>query len=240
MSRISLEVIGSPSLARGNAKVGKRIYTWSLPAGLTCPGKSALCERLCYAMRYRFATGRHMWQVLQNWLLSCGPLFVWWMVRKITASKCNAVRIHVAGDFYDAGYIGRWARVIRALPGVQFYAYTRSHAVPALRGPLRELSELRNMRLFYSVDREMSLPEDVPPAVRVAFLAEDADDEVPPTADLVFRDHGARRTRAMRMGGVLICPAENGIGAHVTCDECRLCLDPLSMKDPRRYRRIAA
>lgn len=36
------------------------------------------------------------------------------------------VRCHDAGDFYSAEYTEAWMRVMRAAPGVRFYAYTKS------------------------------------------------------------------------------------------------------------------
>lgn len=36
-------------LTRGNGKLGEGIRAWSLPAVETCPGRSDLCARVCYA-----------------------------------------------------------------------------------------------------------------------------------------------------------------------------------------------
>ena len=43
-------------LTRGNGKLGEAIHAFSLPAVSTCPGRSALCERHCYARHGRFRT----------------------------------------------------------------------------------------------------------------------------------------------------------------------------------------
>jgi hypothetical protein len=43
-------------LTRGNGKLGEGIHTWSLPAVETCPGRSDLCSRVCYARSGRFRT----------------------------------------------------------------------------------------------------------------------------------------------------------------------------------------
>lgn len=34
-------------LAMGNGKLGQSIYHFDLPAVFTCPGRSAVCERVC-------------------------------------------------------------------------------------------------------------------------------------------------------------------------------------------------
>ena len=43
-------------LTRGNGKLGEGIHAWSIPAIETCPGRSALCERVGYAREGRFRT----------------------------------------------------------------------------------------------------------------------------------------------------------------------------------------
>ncbi len=48
-------------LTRSNGKLGEGIHAWSLPAVETCPGHSALCERVCYAR-----TGRYRTQFMQD------------------------------------------------------------------------------------------------------------------------------------------------------------------------------
>lgn len=235
MARLPLPLVAvSALLAMGNSKLGPGIWVWSLPAALTCPGKTALCVRLCYALKYRFTTARYLWQVMQNWVLASTPLFTRWMIYRVQASKCKAVRIHASGDFFSAAYVRRWIAVARALPGVRFYAYTRSHAKHGMRRELYRLSELPNVRLFYSIDREMAVPSVVPPRVRLAYLMADREDLPPPEADLVFLDYKLRKTGRKYFNGVLGCPAET---VGITCTQCRLCIDPLGEKDPRSYKR---
>jgi hypothetical protein len=36
-------------LVRGNRKLGESVHSFSVPAVDTCPGRSAPCERACYA-----------------------------------------------------------------------------------------------------------------------------------------------------------------------------------------------
>jgi hypothetical protein len=43
-------------LARGNSKLGSAIHHFDLPAVRTCPGRSSVCEAVCYATRNRFRT----------------------------------------------------------------------------------------------------------------------------------------------------------------------------------------
>ncbi len=44
----------TPLLQHGNSKLGRAIHVWSIPAVDTCPGSTAVCRKLCYALRHRF------------------------------------------------------------------------------------------------------------------------------------------------------------------------------------------
>lgn len=38
-------------LRRANGKLGDRVFTWSLPPVITCPGATGRCKLACYAIR---------------------------------------------------------------------------------------------------------------------------------------------------------------------------------------------
>jgi len=61
-----------------------------------------------------------------------------------------------------------------------------------LREVLVMMSDLPNVRAWFSCDRHTQLPPVVPPNVRIAWLMMEHDD-LPPAADLVFRVHRLRR-----------------------------------------------
>jgi hypothetical protein len=210
---------------RGNTKVGDTIFTFSLPAALTCPGATPTCLSACYARRNRYRFGGVRARLLANWAASREPFFAETMIREITERQARVVRIHSSGDFYDLSYIRRWARIIDTCRWVSFYAYTRSWRLTGLRDAIEEhLAPLGNLRLWYSADRDTGLPEDLPPGVRVAWLQEDQDDPVPPGADLVFRVQRLRRRPARRIGLTLVCPTENGLtGDRTDCGRCGHC-----------------
>jgi hypothetical protein len=234
--RVSLLVLAAipPVVGHGNSKLGPSIYTWSLPAALTCPGRTSLCERLCYALKGRFVMARQLRQAIRNWIIACTPFFVWWMVSRLTKAKARVVRIHVSGDFFNAAYVRQWLRIAESLPQIQFFAYTRSWRVPAIRIALAEFSRLPNVALWYSEDSETGCPKLVPSEhrIRLAYLATHAGD-IPPSADLVFRDYPTRGLVQKRVGGALVCPAENGISGHVRCSSCAICYgDPAT--DPSK------
>jgi hypothetical protein len=210
-------------LTHGNAKLGEGIYAFSLPAVTTCPGSSGPCRRECYALRGHFPL---LARAFRYYLAATRALgFAARMVAEVHRRFVACVRIHVSGDFFSAAYVRAWLTIVRACPTVRFYAYTRSWRVPELAGPLAELSRCRNVRLWYSCDRDTGIPARVPRRVRLAWMQTSADD-LPPRADLVFRVVRLSRTVAKRMGLTLVCPVENVATGHRTdCGRCRLCIN---------------
>lgn len=210
-------------LTRGNGKLGEGIHAWSLPAIETCPGRSDLCSRVCYARSGRFRT-----RAMQSWLsanlaASQADDFVTRIVAEIHRRGIHTLRIHVSGDFYDAQYSLKWAAIARRCPRTTFYAYTRCWRVPTIAPTLRNLPRLPNFRLWYSCDAETGPPSEIPPGVRVAYLQTDRHEI--PKGDLVFRVRSLRGQPSVRHPLSVICPTEVAPprSSDVTCTSCRLC-----------------
>lgn len=217
-------------LRRGNTKLGKSIVHWSIPAGLTCPGKTALCAKLCYAARGHYHSPSIKKGQAGSHAESREPSFARSMSAEIRRTRPRTLRIHVAGDFEDTKAIADWTKVVKVSPETTFYAYTRSWRVPELLPALVRLSKLPNMHLWFSEDRETG-PSPKVKGVRVAYLVADAAGEadVPTRADLVFREHAPLSktplTVAKAINGVRVCPYEQGVirKAPITCERCKIC-----------------
>lgn len=213
-------------LQGGNTKLGVGIYSWSIPAGETCPGKSVLCSARCYAARGFF----HMPNVaafhVANDRFSRTPEFTPWMIGEVRNHNAKLVRVHVAGDFYDATYAAKWYEIAKACRQTTFFLYTRSWSELDIFPQLVAMSQLINVCLWFSTDREKG-PTPRVPGVRTAYMAiNDADAAtVPDDVDLVFRD--APRTPMKKANGVLVCPAENAVPGRMkhTCTSCGVCWD---------------
>jgi hypothetical protein len=101
------------------------------------------------------------------------------MIGEIRRRWVACVRIHVSEDFYSAEYVRKWAAVARACPATRFYAYTRSWRRPDIAAALAELSRCRNVRLWYSCDRDTGIPARVPrPKVPEDQASASADSEL--------------------------------------------------------------
>ena len=220
-------------LTQGNHKLGGRlIWSFSLPSGRsdTCVGMSDLCRRHCYARRLERIRPAMLARYEANHRLSLAPDFARRVRAFLVAHDVAVVRLHVGGDFHSRAYAGKWLRVMRRSPRVRFYFYTRAWRDGAIRTTLERMAALPNCRAWYLCDRETGVQSAVAPGVRLAWLSVTPDDEPPASASLVFRTRGLRRKEATHLGGVRVCPTEDGMPRTepITCERCQSCWQPLS------------
>ena len=118
-------------LVQGNSKLGRNlIWHFSMLAILTCPGRSALCENICYALGFLFKQSEK-WAKAR--MLMRNQLdFVFRVSVQIRANFVKVLRIHVAGDFDSVEYIRKWIEIAQKHKTVTFYGYTRSWQVSEL------------------------------------------------------------------------------------------------------------
>jgi hypothetical protein len=131
---------------KGNAKLSKEIYTFSLPAGFTCPA-AHLCASYADKQTGKITDGKNMSfrcfaasqeSIFPNvrtarWhnfdILAKVKTDSFAMASLILSSldkSAKIVRIHVSGDFFNATYFRAWAYVAMHRPNTCFYAYTKS------------------------------------------------------------------------------------------------------------------
>lgn len=129
---------------QGNAKLGKNIFTFSLPAGHSCPFANDCLSKAdkltgkltdgpntqfrCFAAsseavypNVRLARW-HNFDLLKK--LSTNEASN--LIIESLPKKANIVRIHVSGDFFNESYFLAWLQVAKLRPNVLFYAYTKS------------------------------------------------------------------------------------------------------------------
>lgn len=198
-------------LQQGNAKLGESIHTWSLPAVDTCPGRSSLCERECYATKGRFA-----FPVVKESLAWCLeqsklPAFADLMVDEIKTRGVMLVRVHVSGDFYDQTYALKWLTVMKRCRKTRFWWYSRSWRVPSIKPLLDRMANLSNCTGWMSSDAETGIPKG-----KVAYMQVSADD-LPENAGVVFRVRRLRKLDSLP----IVCPAETRKGGN--CGGCQRC-----------------
>ena len=133
------------SFQKGNAKLGKTIYTFSLPSGFTCPGaKDCLSKanRLTGKIQDGPDTQFRCFSASQEALYPAVRISRWNNFELVTKAiadnslvnliissipkKATIIRIHVAGDFFNQSYFDAWLEVARQRTNIIFYAYTKS------------------------------------------------------------------------------------------------------------------
>jgi hypothetical protein len=215
-------------LVRGNRKLGESIHGWSISAVDTCPGRSALCARHCYARSGHFHLPSVQERLQQNLDAALAKGFEHRVAREVRRRRIHTLRIHVAGDFFSPEYTRKWLRIARRCATTTFYAYTRSWRVPELAPVLAELAALPNVRLWYSADQETGVPAERPPGVEVAYLQTEPGEEIPAGVGVIFRLRHLRHERRGRIGLAVVCPTETGLprAAEHTCTSCGRCFQP--------------
>lgn len=210
----------TPLLQQGNSKLGSAIHVWSIPAVDTCPGSTAICRSVCYATRHRFRFDSVKRRLAWNLKQSRRSDFVERMIAEIRSRGALVLRLHVAGDFYDAEYIRKWSAIVKRSPRARFFGYTRSWLAGPMSVALEELARCSAIRLWYSVDDESGIPTNLPPGVRLAYL-QTHPDRLPRSVDLIFRTHALRRLPELP----IVCDHETVSGRRlgVTCGSCGKC-----------------
>ena len=211
-------------LVAGNDKLGGSVFHFDIPPVTTCPGRSALCESLCYCTRGRYRFPQVIDRLKWCFEQSKQDDFTSRMTDEIYRKGCLAVRIHVSGDCYSPGYARKWIEIVTNSPHCSFWLYTRSYRIPAIAEVLAELATLPNMAVWYSADNETGYPERVPEGIRVAWLMDS--DEEPDQADLIFLNHPLRYMDDDRIKLDLVCPTETKAGKDrgTSCSTCGYCL----------------
>jgi hypothetical protein len=148
--------------AEGNSKLGKHIWAFSLPRVTTCPGRSDWCNKNCYMEKVEKLYPTTLPAYERNYQETLKADFPDKAIEELTRRdknlKYRLVRVHVDGDFYNAEYIRKWIRIVKALPDFQFYAYTKSWRVAKLLPVLNELRRLPNMIMRASTDESTQKP----------------------------------------------------------------------------------
>lgn len=197
-------------LTKGNAKLGRGIFHFDLPAGpeFSCPGASEWCRVNCYARKGHFLFANVQDKYARNWEAAQD-------LNGLAAALCaelanlpagTVVRLHTSGDFFSADYILMWRGLAQIFSGIRFYAYTHSWSRLDLLLALEELRAEPNVKLWASEDPSTG---PAPDGWRVAK---------------VFSSFG-------ESSGYASCPEQTG--RKPNCASCGLCFADRLRSDAR-------
>ena len=133
------------SFQKGNAKLGKQIFTFSIVSGYTCPfAKDCLAkvDRISGKLTDGPHTQFRCFSASQEALFPAVRKSRWDNFEKIKNAiknntlvelimnsipkKATVIRVHVAGDFFNQAYFNAWMEVAKKRTDIIFYAYTKS------------------------------------------------------------------------------------------------------------------
>lgn len=133
--------------SKGNAKLAKNVYTFSLLAGHSCPfardclakaieqsGKRVLrdgaqAEFRCFSasaeVQYdnTYKARKHNFDLVRQ---AKTKAKIRDLILSSLPKRARIIRIHVSGDFYSQAYFDAWIEVAKTRSDVHFYAYTKS------------------------------------------------------------------------------------------------------------------
>jgi Gene product 88 len=208
-----------PLLTLGNGKLGQSIHVWSIPAVRTCPGSTLTCRMVCYAESGNYTSPSVKASLRRRYRQSLCQDFAPRMVAEIQSRGCLVVRVHGAGDYYSRAYAEKWLAIMKALPRVRFYFYTRSWRIADISPVLEQMALLPNCRCWYSTDRDTGTPDPVPPRVRLAYLQVEPSEDTGP-AKLVFLTAPLRK-EASRLSLPVFCDEQ--VSRRENCGHCGRC-----------------
>lgn len=130
---------------RGNAKLDKKIYTFSLPAGHSCPfayeckasadretgliTDGAFQEFRCFSATAEAvypSTRKARWHNYDLLLKAKTKEAMYNLLMSSLPKKATIVRVHVSGDFFNQAYFDAWMQVAATREDTMYYAYTKS------------------------------------------------------------------------------------------------------------------
>ena len=131
--------------SQGNAKLDKKIYHLSLPAGHSCPA-ALLCRAFAdpedghitdgHLMKFRcFAASQEAafpnvrqirWENFRLLQEAGDQKSMAALIERSLPPEAQVTRVHASGDFFKQAYFDAWLDVITQHPDQLFYAYTKA------------------------------------------------------------------------------------------------------------------
>jgi hypothetical protein len=211
-------------LVRGNEKLSPGVHHFDVPPIRTCPGRSKLCQKHCYATKGRYVFPQVIERLEWNYAQSKRSDFVDLMVDELYRKGVLLMRWHCAGDIYSPAYARKMLEVIGRSPHCTFWFYTRSWRIPTIFPLLKAISFMPNAHVWFSCDAETGYPAEVPERVRIAWMVTE-EEENTERAELLFLLPSLRKRPIALPMFATVCPTElpEGKAKGTTCATCGFC-----------------
>lgn len=134
MKMLNVNINGNKKLKNNETT---RFIIWNLPSVITCPYRTAHCEKSCYAQKAERVYPQVLPSRERNLEDSKQADFVENMIftiekhlmSKAFQEKKTVFRIHESGDFYNINYARKWIEIAKHFENddrIVFLAYTKS------------------------------------------------------------------------------------------------------------------
>lgn len=203
----------------GNAKLKDnavvRFIQWNITAVTTCPWRTAMCEKSCYALKaeriyptVRVRRALHTeFAKTSEFVPAMIEQIEYELSRKASQGKTIFFRIHESGDFVNMNYLNAWHEITKHFKGnrgIVFMAYTKS--LPLVKA------------LYKRVGKQN---------VNITFKASEWDD-TKETMREMRKELGLSVFTALPVGelekkGFFACPSSENAKKPQDCGECKMC-----------------
>lgn len=142
---ISQKKVSLLKFGKGNAKLSKSVYTFSLPAGYSCIGADKCLAKAdpetgkikdgpntefrCFAASQEAlypSVRKARWHNFNLLRKAKTTEKMRGLILQSLPEKATIVRVHVSGDYFSLNYLDSWIQVAKLRPKVLFYGYTKS------------------------------------------------------------------------------------------------------------------
>ena len=145
----------------GNKKMS--IPLFDIPSRITCPGKTPLCQKYCYAQKTEQLFPNVLGKRVNNLALTKKKEFVDTIVMELEeVAFIPYVRIHGSGDFYSQAYLNKWVEIANRMPERTFLAFTKAFHLNYSKIP-------DNFKLYFSVWNDTDTSKIKNPDIRIAY-----------------------------------------------------------------------
>ena len=114
-------------LKNANKKLGKNIYAFDLPAGVSCPN-SDICFKSCYANK-----GSYIWKSAKNsntfnFAIALNDIkyLEKELIKEIEKKNIKFIRIHSSGDFFSKEYFLMWCNIAKNFKDLKIFTYSKA------------------------------------------------------------------------------------------------------------------
>ena len=151
LQEIKAYKLKSGFLKNGNKKLGNKIYSFDLPAVVSCPN-SDICFKTCYANKGTFLYGGNNAKQSNtfNYTIALNDLKYLQkeLIKEIIKKKIKVIRIHSSGDFFSKEYFLMWCNIAKHFKDLNIFTYSKAPQINNLKIP----GNLNIINSFINID----------------------------------------------------------------------------------------